>query len=607
MLKSRIRFISIAIICFALLLFAKLYMLQIVNTDTYRQKADRQYQKPSTDFNRGTIFFSQKDGTQISAASLKTGFVLAMKPNLVKAGGAEKIYKQIATLIPDLDHDDFITKVNKTDDPYEEIRKKVDQDTGEKLNKLKLPGITLYQDKWRYYPGGSLASNVLGFMGYKGNEFAGRYGLERTYDDVLSRKQSNAYANFFVETFSNIKKTVIDGETPEGDIVTTIEPKTQAYIEEMITKINNQYSSERTGAIIMNPQTGDIYAMGLSPSFDPNDLKNVKDTALFRNDLVESAYEMGSIMKPLTMSAGVDLGLVNSQTTYNDTGSATFNNKTISNFDKKGRGTITLQCALAKSLNTGFAFVEQKVGNANFGGYFMKYGLGDKTGIDLPNEASGLISNIKPPRDIDIEYVTAAFGQGISVTPIEVVHAFSAIANGGLMVKPRLVKEIDYKIGTSKKIPVQFDARVIKEDSALEVVNMMVNNFDTSLKNGLYKNPNYTIAVKTGTAQVVRGGKGYADNIYLHSFIGFLPAYNPQFLVFIYTVNPKGVSYSSDTLAIPFIDLSKFLISYYQVAPDRAPEGQSVAGASATSTGGASLAGKMAPLNKPAPNGKNCI
>jgi len=617
MLKSRIRLIAILIIGFALLLFAKLYMLQIVNSDDYKQRANRQYQKPATDFSRGTIFFTQKDGIQISAASLKTGFVMAMKPDLVRGAGAEDVYNKILTLIPDLDQTDFIAKANKVGDPYEEIRKKIDQDVGEKIIALKLPGISLYQNKWRYYPGGTLASNVLGFMGYKGDEFAGRYGLERNYEDVLSRSQSNSYANFFVETFSNIKKTVIDGKSMEGDIVTTIEPKTQAYVEDMITKINKQYSSERTGAIIMNPQTGDIYAMGLNPSFDANNISEVKDTALFRNDLVESAYEMGSIMKPLTMSAGVDLGLVTSQTTYNDTGSATFNNKTISNFDKKGRGTITLQCALAKSLNTGFAFVEQKVGNANFGGYFTKYGLGDKTGIDLPNEASGLISNIKPPRDIDIEYVTAAFGQGISVTPIETLHAFSAIANGGVMVKPRLVKEIDYKIGTSKKIPVQMDARVIKEDSALEVVNMMVNNFDTSLKNGLYKNPNYTIAVKTGTAQVVRGGKGYADNIYLHSFIGFLPAYNPQFLVFIYTVNPKGVSYSSDTLAIPFIDLSKFLINYYQVAPDRVPDGAGI-GASGTSSSSVLNSsatvpfvnmgnGKMAPLNKPAPNGKNCI
>jgi cell division protein FtsI/penicillin-binding protein 2 len=582
-------------------------MLQVVKSDIYRQKADRQYQKPSTDFNRGTIFFTQKDGVQISAASLKTGFILAIKPNLVKAGGAEEIFNKISAFIPDLDRDDFIAKANKANDPYEEIRKRVDQETGEKISKLKLPGVMLYQDKWRYYPGGTLASNVLGFMGYKGDEFAGRYGLERTYDDVLSRKQSNAYANFFVETFSNIKKTVIDGEALEGDIITTIEPKTQAYVEEMITKISSQYSSERTGAIIMNPQTGDIYAMGLNPSFDPNDLKNVKDTALFRNDLVESVYEMGSIMKPLTMSAGIDLGAVNSQTTYNDTGSATFNKKTISNFDKKGRGVITLQCALARSLNTGFAYVEQRIGNQAFGSYFAKYGFGNKTGIDLPNEASGLISNILPPRNIDIEYVTASFGQGISVTPIEVIHAFSAIANGGVMVKPRLVKEISHKIGTSKKIPVQFNDRVIKEDTALEVVNMMVNNFDTTLKSGLYKNPNYSIGVKTGTAQMVRGGSGYADNIHLHSFIGFLPAYNPQFLVFIYTINPRGVSYSSDTLAMPFIELTKFLISYYQVAPDRALGGQGIEGVGTSSSsvipGGM---GKSAPLNKTPPNGNNC-
>ena len=598
MLRSRIRLISILIILFSLVLFVKLYTLQIVENDYFRQKADRQYQKPATDFNRGTIFFTQKDGTQISAASLKTGFILSMNPKLVKDANAEDIYNKILPFIPDLNHDDFIAKANKANDPYEEIRKKVDEDVGEKINALKLPGITLYQNKWRYYPGGTLASNVLGFMGYKGDDFAGRYGLERTYDGVLSRNQTDAYANFFVETFSNIKKTVIDGKSLEGDIVTTIEPKTQAYVEDMISQINKQYSSERTGAIIMDPQTGDIYAMGLSPSFDPNDISTVKDTALFRNDLVESAYEMGSIMKPLTMSVGVDLGKVNAQTTYNDTGSVTFNNKTISNFDKKPRGTITLQCALAKSLNVGFAWVEQQIGNKPFSDYFLKYGFGEKVGIDLPNEASGLVSNLNSPRDI--EHVTAAFGQGISVTPVEMIHAFSAIANGGIMTKPRIVKEIDYKVGTSKKIPVQQSDRIIKEDSALEVVNMMVNNVDTSLKDGKYKNPYYTVAAKTGTAQVVRGGKGYSDSIYLHSFIGFLPAYNPKFLVFIYTVNPKGVNYSSDTLAIPFINLTKFLINYYELPPDRSPDGQGVAGLNASST-------RIAPLNKAPSNGKKCF
>ena len=125
MLRSRVRLIAIAILTFSLLLFVKLYTLQIVRSDDYRQRADRQYQKPTNSFNRGTIFFTQKDGTQISAASLKTGFILAMKPNLVKAGGAEDVYNKLVTLIPDLDHAEFITKVNKTNDPYEEIKKKV--------------------------------------------------------------------------------------------------------------------------------------------------------------------------------------------------------------------------------------------------------------------------------------------------------------------------------------------------------------------------------------------------------------------------------------------------------------------------------------------------
>ncbi len=570
MLAKRVRIISYFMLLIVLMLVVKLYSVQIIHYSDFADRADRQYQRPSgTIFNRGTIYFTSKDGELISAATLKTGFNVAINPKLLQKSGTEAInlaFQKLSALIP-LDENDFLMRANKVNDSYEEIAKHLDEDTGTKIDALKISGVSIYKEKWRYYPGGELASNVLGFMGFKGDEYAGRYGLERYYEDTLKRNSDDVYVNFFAEIFSNIHNAV-DGTKMEGDIVTMIEPDTQKYLEDTLAGIQKQYGSQMTGGIIMNPMNGQVYAMGKVPTFDPNNFSGVKDVGVFKNDLVESVYEMGSIIKPLTMSVGVDVGKVTASTTYNDKGSVKVDDRTISNFDKQGRGIITLMYAMAKSLNTGFVFIEQQVGNVIFGKYFESFGLGEKTGIDLPNEASGLIDTLKHNRDV--EFVTAAFGQGIAISPIETIRAEAAIANGGYLVTPHVVQKIDYRIGIDKNVEPAKGNRVIKEDTALAVTRMLINNVDTSLLNGKSKNPRYSVAAKTGTAQIsVKGSSGYSEDQYLHSFIGFFPAYNPKFIVFLYTVNPRGVNYASETLAKPFIDLTKYLINYYQIPPDR--------------------------------------
>lgn len=567
-MRTRIRIISAFILIFALMFFIKLYSLQIIHTVDFAERADRQYQRPTNSiFNRGSIFFQDRNGTLISAATLKSGFTVSINPKLIQQyGNAEDVYNELSEYI-ELDSGDFFARAAKQNDSYEEIKKKVDEAAGEKISALKLRGVSLYKEKWRYYPGNDLAAQTLGFLGYKGDEYAGRYGLERYYEDVLKRDSASVYVNFFAEVFSNIKKSVIDGKKMEGDLVTTIEPDTQSYLQNALQDIKKRYASESAGGIIMNPQTGEIYAMALTPTFNANDLSKEKDPAVFRNDLVESVYEMGSIIKPLTMAAGIDLGKVTASTTYDDTGTVTIADKTISNFDGKARGIITLQYALSKSLNTGFAFVARRVGNNKMAEYFKSFGLGERTGIDLPNEASGIVGNLDTKRDVEI--ATAAFGQGIAMTPIETARALAIVANGGYLVKPYVVKQVNYRVGYSNETKIEKGKQVIKEDTARAVTAMMVYNVDNSLLDGKAKNPRYSIAAKTGTAQIAAPGGGYYSDRYLHSFVGFLPANDPKFLVFMYTINPKGVQYASETLAQPFMNMTKYLINYYQIAPDR--------------------------------------
>jgi len=430
-----------------------------------------------------------------------------------------------------------------------------------------LPGVSLNSESWRFYPGGTLASHALGFLAYKGDDKVGQYGLERFYNDILSKSKDEIYVNFFAEVFSGIKDRVLNLKK-QGDIVTTIEPSTQHILESELNDAFTKWNADKAGGIIMNPQTGEIYAIVGFPDFDLNKFGEVADPSVYRNIMVEDVLEFGSVIKPLVMSAALDAGAVTPETTYLDKGMVTVNKKDIYNFDKKGRGVVNMQTVLDQSLNTGMVFVESKLGNDKFRNYMKSYGIGDKTGIDLPNETKGLISNLESPRDI--EYANASFGQGIALTPVEAVRAFSVIANGGNMITPHLTKQIRYDDGTNNlpNYPV-VKSGIIKKETSETITRMLAHVFE-AYDGGSHKFENYTVAAKTGTAQVAMdNGKGYYPDRHTHSFFGYFPAYDPQFLVFMFLKNPKGVQYASQSLIPPFMNITKFLLNYYNVTPDR--------------------------------------
>ena len=279
------------------------------------------------------------------------------------------------------------------------------------MDALKIPGLKIQKEKWRFYPGNETASRIIGFVGYNNdNKLQGRYGIERYYEDILSRENNSLYVNFFAEVFSDLGKGLFDGEKREGDIILTIEPEVQRSLHEELLKIMSDYSSDLAGGIIINPKTGAIYAMEVVPGFNPNNVRGIKSNSLLSNPLVENVYEMGSIIKPLTMAAGIDAGVINTRTTYTDNGFVVLNNLRMNNYDSKGRGTVPMQEVLNQSLNTGMVFVMQKLGRDRFRDYMLSYGLGVETGIDLPGETSGLVKNLQSTRDV--EYATASFGQG---------------------------------------------------------------------------------------------------------------------------------------------------------------------------------------------------
>lgn len=564
----RIRIITGVVLVIALLLVVRLYYLQIMQHDYYTEKAQRQYVHTVRDlYDRGSIYFTTRAGEEVSAATIQSGYLLAVDPT--RLTDPEAAYTAISQTL-DIDHDTFIARATQQNRVNVEIDDQVSNEDAAVLEDLDIPGVLLYRNQWRYYPGGEMAARTIGFVGYSDDPKAGligRYGIERYYDEILRRNNQHMSVNFFAEIFSNLGSVVFDtSDDRAGDVISTIEPTVSRMLDEQLIKVQKEWGSKVTGGIIMNPQTGEIYAMNVAPSFDLNNREGatIED---FKNPLIENVYEMGSIIKPLTMAAGLDVGAVTPSTTYYDAGYLKLDGYTIKNYDGRGRGTVPMQEVLNQSLNTGVSFVVQQMGKDRFRQYFKNLRLGSETGIDLPNEAHGLIHNLDSPRDV--EYATASFGQGIALTPIEVVRALATLGNGGVLVTPHVAKMIVYEDGETKDILYPPGDRVFSEDTSLTISRMLTTVVDDALARGTVALPHHSVAAKTGTAQIAAPDGGYYEDKYLHSFFGYFPSYDPQFLVFLYTVEPQDVLYASQTLTTPFMDTVKFLINYYNVPPDR--------------------------------------
>jgi cell division protein FtsI (penicillin-binding protein 3)/stage V sporulation protein D (sporulation-specific penicillin-binding protein) len=544
----------------------RLYVLQVAQGHAYREMGESQYVHTVRDlYKRGSIYFTTKDGEKVSAATVQTGHMLAIDPSRIQ--NPEEVYEALSSII-EIDKEVFLTRANRKDKTYQEIKQQVVNEDAEKIEALNLEGVRLYRNQWRYYPGKSLASRTIGFVGYNEDTLEGKYGLERYYESTLQRDSERLSVNFFAEIFSNLGDLIFDASNEnQGDVVTTIEPTVARTLDKVLLKAQDEWNSSVTGGVIINPMNGEIIALNVVPSFDLNDRSDVSIED-FRNPLVENVYEMGSIIKPLTVAAGLDAGVIRPESTYYDAGSLTLNEFTIRNYDGRARGTVSMQEVLSQSLNTGVSHIVTLLGKERFRNYFYGLKLGTESGIDLPNEGHGLVKNLESPRDV--EYATASFGQGIALTPIATVRALSTLANGGKLITPHLVKRIEYENGDSREVTYPEGDAVFSTEASEDITRMLVKVVDTALKGGKAKNEYYTVAAKTGTAQIadpVNGG--YYDDRYLHSFFGYFPAYDPKFLIFLYTVEPKGVQYASETLTDPFMELVDFLINYYALPPDR--------------------------------------
>jgi len=528
----------LAFVLMGLLIWGRFFYLTVIRHDYYLAKA-KNISDNSGAIPRGSIFLTDKDNIPYAVALNKEFPLVYAAP--VKVKDPANLAKKLVPIL-ELDEQLLFQKLSKPNDPYEILKKKVSDDTVNAIKALEEPALGIDDETLRYYPEGLYLSQVIGFLGFNKDGQVGQYGLEEYYNEDLSGLISSA------------------------DLVLTIDSAIQAQAGTLLAAAVKKWQANNGSIIVMNPKSGDIIAMASFPDFDANNYSVVLDKGIFVNPVTLKRYEPGSVFKPITMAIGIETNTVTPETEYYNTGSVQINNRTISNsLPNEILGWQTMTTVLEQSLNTGAIFVEQKVPKDVFLKYLKDFGINSKTGIDV-NEVSGDLSGLSSMRDVN--FATASFGQGVALTPIELLRALSAIANGGKLVRLHLVAKIVSRNGETYGTKNDPQPQIISSETSAKLINMLVN----AVENGSGRRAQvkgYTVAGKTGTAQVpdLKNG-GYLDE-YIHTFVGFAPAYDPKFIALIKLDNPRGVRFAESTVVSVFHDLAQFIFSYLAIPPDK--------------------------------------
>ncbi len=542
----------------------KLFMVSYVRHTLYSQTAQAQSENISNVMVRGNIYAQDPattDGTYLLATNKKFAVAYAIPSSVTEPVlAAEKLH-----IVLGVETSALLKVLNAKSSGTKVLARRLTEQQVTAVKALGIKGIGVQYETDRYYPSGSLLATVLGFLGYGSNGREGQYGIEGYFNEELSgtvdvTKESSG--NFFSKLMTPSSHS-IDAPRP-ADVVLTIDRNIQAYAEERLEAVLAQWHASGGTVIIEEPKTGKILAMVDRPDFDPNNYSAANPSA-YINRGVQSIFEPGSSFKPITMAAGLDMGKVTPATTYTDPGVIDIGGFKIHNFDNASHGTVSMTTVLEKSLNTGVAFVEGLLGQDNFLNYVVNFGFGQQTGIDLPGESNGNIANLYSGRQIN--FVTASFGQGLAVTPIQLISAYAALANGGKLMKPYVVDHVRYEGGKTEVTQPEVVAIPISEKTSDKIKTMLVSVVDNGFDKARIKG--YDIAGKTGTAQIPDGKGGYEEGTFIHDFLGFAPASDPRFVILIKMDRPQGITFAADSLSPTFRELAQFLINYYNIPPTR--------------------------------------
>ena len=542
-IHGRIRFIFIIVLLMFIAVIIKVFYIQVIDYKKLNDLADNLWSRnlPITS-DRGLIL--DRNG-KVLADNITT-VSLVLIPNQIK--NKEQVSRDLATIL-NVKYEDMYKHVSKKTS-IERVHpegRQLSYEIAEKINNLNYDGVYLVKESKRYYPYKNLLSHVLGYVGIDNQ---GLSGIELEYDKYLTGK-SGAIKYYSDGKGNRLDKSEVYVEPQNGvNVSLTIDLDIQKSIERELDNVVSKYNPEQALIIVADPNTGEILGMSSRPNFDSNDYKNYDINTINRNLPIWATYEPGSTFKIITLAASLEEKTINVfDDHFHDSGSIHVDSARIKCWKKGGHGDQTFLQVVENSCNPGFVIMGQKLGTERLYKYITNFGFGEKTGIDLNGESSGILfkyDNIGP-----VEQATMSFGQGISVTPIQQIQGISAAINGGYLNTPFIVKYLSEP--ETNTIILENKKNTKKQVISEETSKLVRHVLESVVANGTGKNAyieNYRVGGKTGTAQKVNNGTYMVGN-YILSFIGFLPANKPEYLVYVAIDNPKGVTQYGGTVSAP--------------------------------------------------------
>ncbi len=542
-IHTRIKIVLFILIVCLILIIGKVFYTQVIDYKKLNYLANQLWNRNLPIMaDRGKIY--DRNGVVLADNITTTSLVLI--PNQIK--NKEEVATKLAEIL-NVSYEEMYKHVSKQTS-IERVHpegRKLSYEIADKINSLKYDGVYLVKESTRSYPYKNLLSHTLGFVGIDNQ---GLSGLELMYDSYLTGK--SGAIKYISDAKGNKLELTESYEAPQDGVnmTLTINYELQAVLERELNNAVSKYNPDQALGIAMNPKTGEILAIASRPDFNPSEYQNYTVEEINRNLPVWMTYEPGSTFKIITLSAALEEKLIDlDKDTFYDGGSVNVENARIKCWKHGGHGAQTYLQVVENSCNPGFVSIGQKLGKEKLFEYINLFGFGEKTGVDLNGEASGIL--FKLDKVGPVELATTSFGQGVSVTPIQQITAVSAAINGGTLIKPYIVKSLNEPETNTviKSFESEIKRKVISEDTSEKVRYAL----ESVVTNGTGRNAfidGYRVGGKTGTAQKVKDGRYMVGN-YIVSFIGFMPANDPEIVVYVAVDNAKGITQYGGTIAAP--------------------------------------------------------
>ena len=552
--KSRLALVSLVLSAAGLVLVGRLVHLQIIQHDRLAAQSDKQFLRTvEITSGRGNIY--DRNRNQL-ATNIRVESVYADPKSVAEKTATARILARVLKLNPQT-----VLKKLKSNRHFVWIKRKSELNAVEKLKQLDLVGVGFIAETKRYYPKRKLAASTLGFVGLDNQGLA---GIEHFHHAVLKGRVQRTVLEKdargrFLWTTANAQ----DLNPGKQDVVLALDEVIQFIAERELNRQVKEYRAKSGLAIVMDPFSGAVYAMASAPEFNPNNYA-AYPPHIWRNDAVASAFEPGSIFKPIVAAASLEEGLAGPDDIFFcENGSYQIGKSRISEASNHQFGWLTLRSIIAKSSNIGAIKIAQRLGNRRFYDYIRKFGFGRRLGVDLPGEASGTLRSIRQWSGLSLASIS--FGHEISVTPIQMVSAIAAIANGGVLIRPRLTQAILKNGVLDRTFEPEALQTVLSEETSRQMINILksVVKTGTGAKAAI---PGFEVAGKTGTAQKIDPKtQTYSKTKYLASFVGFVPADAPRLVILVMIDEPQKTYWGGEVAAPVFQRIARKTLRYLHI------------------------------------------